>query len=121
MNEPKNTATGSVKAEPIKLVSLIETMLKDPETAKFCVTYDRTTAIIRCTARKRDRRMEDVIILADTLESVPKYDPLTMAAWRRDELITKLLARRLSQWDVAHALGISQSVVARVARARRAA
>lgn len=88
----------------------------DPTVKSFEITVNKDSGVIRCNARGFDGRTVTRTFLGPGLEEVVKYDPTNTSVADRNQNIKALLARGLTQTDVATKMGVSQALVSKIHR-----
>lgn len=99
-----------------QISTAVAAMQADPNIVNFDVKVDKKTGLVRYNARGTDGRTTTQTFLGPGLEEITRYDPRQASINDRDNNIRNLLARGLTQSEVATRLGVSQSLVSKVHR-----
>jgi DNA-binding NarL/FixJ family response regulator len=113
---PRSRQPSTLTQAAPQISSAVAAMQADPNILNFDVKVDKKTGLVRYNARGADGRTTTQTFLGPGLEEITRYDPRQASTNDRDTNIRNLLARGLTQSEVATRLGVSQSLVSKVHR-----
>lgn len=111
-------ASTAVQPKDPNIAGAVDAMQHDPNVVAFDVKVDKKTGIVRYNAQSSDGRTMTKTIFGAGLEEVVRYDPSQGGTHERNANIRTLLAKGLTQNEVATKMGVSQALVSKVKRSK---
>jgi hypothetical protein len=99
-----------------KLNNFIAELTNNPRIKRFSVQVNKKSGLVRVNAQSTDGRTVTKELLGPGLEATTRYEPSGKAD--RDRNIRILLAKDMTQQEVATRLGVSQALVSKVSRSK---
>lgn len=114
---PKPPSLKQTSNLPPRINTLVESYLSDSRVTKFNVTVNKRAGVVKVNAQTANGTITREL-LGPGLEAATRYDSSANGRSDRDANIRTLLARGLTQMEVAERIGVSQALVSKVKRTR---
>ncbi len=115
---PSKASGTAVQPKEQSIADAVEAMQRDPSVMAFDVKVDKKTGVVRYNAQSHDGRTVTKTVFGVGLEEVVRYDPSQGSTHDRNTSIRTLLAKGLTQNEIATKMGISQALVSKVKRSK---
>lgn len=101
-----------------QLGELTQNLANNPNVSRFTVQVDNRTGVINANVQGTNGTVQHQQWIAPGLTSTMRFDPSNLTTEQRNDAVFALLDQGLTQTDVSKRIGISQSRVAQLKKAR---
>lgn len=97
-----------------QLGDLSQQLADNPNIDHFSIQVDNRTGLVTTNVQHKDGRVQHDKWISKGLSQTTRFDPRTLTMEERNDAVLSLLDQGLTQTEVAHRIGISQSRVAQI-------